>query len=260
MDTTSKLLLPACALAIAVALIGLTVGTGVVRPAWNPENRERPTSSENVLPAVPYAAMDGKARGPNRHWQADLRTLSSPVPALSETLGQNEADRQTALTRRASRRAYAGAPPVIPHPVDANDVASCYQCHGEGRNIDGVIASKISHQHYTNCTQCHAQAATPGPGNIPELSIANTFTGLASPSRGLRAYVGAPPQIPHATTMRENCTSCHGVLGQKGLRSTHPWRANCLQCHAPSASLDLPRVVEATPPPFEEIPREELRL
>jgi cytochrome c-type protein NapB len=204
----------------------------------------------DVLPAVPYAAMDGKARGPNRAWTADLRTLVGPTPRITDAVVQSEAQRQTTLARRAARRAYNGAPPVIPHPVDANDVSTCYACHGEGLNIDGVIAPKISHQRYTNCTQCHAQAATPAPGNMPDFAVANTFTGLASPGRGARAYPGAPPQIPHHTSMREDCMSCHGVLGMQGLRSTHPWRANCTQCHTPSAALDQHRFADATPPPW----------
>jgi nitrate reductase (cytochrome), electron transfer subunit len=55
---------------------------------------------------------------------------------------------------------------------------------------------------------------------------------------GERAGPGAPPTVPHATTMRERCSSCHGVAGALGMRSTHPWRESCTQCHAPSAVLD----------------------
>jgi hypothetical protein len=53
-----------------------------------------------------------------------------------------------------------------------------------------------------------------------------------------RAYDGAPPTIPHHTWMRENCTSCHGLVTRPGTRTTHPWLTNCTQCHAPSAALD----------------------
>jgi hypothetical protein len=38
--------------------------------------------------------------------------------------------------------------------------------------------------------------------------------------------------------MREACASCHGPSGKRGLRSTHPVRASCQQCHARSAALD----------------------
>ncbi|WP_442485889.1 hypothetical protein [Aeoliella sp. SH292] len=46
--------------------------------------------------------------------------------------------------------------------------------------------------------------------------------------------------------MRSDCTTCHGELGKEGLRSSHPWRVNCTQCHAPSRGFDwLP--LEAPP-------------
>lgn len=250
MHAPAKFLAPLCAVAIALALAGLTVGTGAVHSAWKPNETVRPEVPTGVLPAVPYGEMNGKERGPNRAYVSDLRTLVSRAPAITDQVVQNEAERQATLARRAARRAYVGAPPTIPHPVDANDVASCYQCHGDGKNIDGLIAPKISHQRYTNCTQCHAQAATPAPGNMPEFAVANAFVGLSSPGRGVRAYPGAPPQIPHQTDMRENCMSCHGVLGMQGLRSTHPWRANCQQCHVPSANLDQRKFTDATPPPW----------
>jgi cytochrome c-type protein NapB len=32
--------------------------------------------------------------------------------------------------------------------------------------------------------------------------------------------------------------SCHGYTGLQGIRTTHPWRQNCQQCHAPSATMN----------------------
>ncbi|MBK6532709.1 MAG: hypothetical protein IPF99_24875 [Deltaproteobacteria bacterium] len=46
--------------------------------------------------------------------------------------------------------------------------------------------------------------------------------------------------------MRGRCESCHGVLSQ-GIRSTHPWRESCTQCHAPSAALDQRPMAAVTP-------------
>ena len=136
-----------------------------------------------------------------------------------------------ALADRARNRAYDGAPPTIPHPVEAQSAASCLACHGEGLKVGDRVASKISHAHLTNCTQCHVEQA-PVAGRRTR-SSACTAPGLASgPSPG------APPTIPHHTWMRENCTSCHGLVTRPGTRTTHPWLTNCTQCHAPSAALD----------------------
>jgi hypothetical protein len=53
-----------------------------------------------------------------------------------------------------------------------------------------------------------------------------------------RDYDGAPPTIPHPTLMRGECASCHGVFGADGIKTTHPWRQSCTQCHAMNAVND----------------------
>jgi nitrate reductase (cytochrome), electron transfer subunit len=63
--------------------------------------------------------------------------------------------------------------------------------------------------------------------------------------RGLRAYPGAPPRIPHGLTdreFRENlCNSCHARggftprFGTYAPVTPHPEYTDCLQCHAPDA-------------------------
>jgi cytochrome c-type protein NapB len=43
----------------------------------------------------------------------------------------------------------------------------------------------------------------------------------------------SPPPIPHALQMRENCRACHAGPGAVAeLRTTHPERVTCRQCHA----------------------------
>ncbi len=250
MAGSSKILVIATLCVSAVALVGMLVGFGHPAPAWQPIAGPPVDHMTAALPAVAYRDMNGKARGPNREYTSNLATLVGHGPALMEPVAFDAKLRAEAVARRAARRAYNGAPPVIPHPVDANDVTSCYQCHGDGKVIGDLIAPKISHQRYTNCTQCHAPVAVGVPGDSQGLEVSNGFVGLASSGRGTRAYVGAPPTIPHATSMRENCTSCHGTLGLTGLRSSHPWRVNCQQCHAPSATLDQARFDDPSPPPW----------
>jgi cytochrome c-type protein NapB len=46
---------------------------------------------------------------------------------------------------------------------------------------------------------------------------------------------GAPPPIPHSPDMRGNCVACHAGPGAVAeIRTPHPERANCRQCHVPT--------------------------
>jgi nitrate reductase (cytochrome), electron transfer subunit len=96
----------------------------------------------------------------------------------------------------------------------------------------------MSHKPYASCTQCHVVAVTPMPGGA-ELALdlrggENGFVGLEQPTSGPRWTGIAPPQLPHRTWMRENCTSCHGPNGRDAIRSSHPYRQSCTQCHTAS--------------------------
>lgn len=135
------------------------------------------------------------------------------------------------LRVRSERRMYDGAPPVIPHaPLGA----ACTACHAEhDRVVPGVgIAPANPHAQVeysgatANCRQCHVFERT------DDLFVENAFLGLRHPIRGDRFYEGAPPAIPHRTFMRETCLSCHsGPAARPEIRTTHPERANCKQCH-----------------------------
>jgi cytochrome c-type protein NapB len=66
-----------------------------------------------------------------------------------------------------------------------------------------------------------------------------------------------PPPIPHDLQFRENCLTCHaGPAAVAELRTRHPERANCRQCHlvadgeAPGftrEALDIAIVAGGTP-------------
>jgi cytochrome c-type protein NapB len=59
--------------------------------------------------------------------------------------------------------------------------------------------------------------------------------------RARRAWVGAPPTIPHPAHQHEApaCLACHRhgakVAGKVATPTTHPERASCLQCHVVAA-------------------------
>jgi cytochrome c-type protein NapB len=218
-------------------VVGITLAVvGFVSGLREPGRVARPAPAERfqaVAPAaVGYAELPTSPLGPNANWRQSLADLKYDKPGIFDPVVRTPEQTQAALADRARNRAYDGAPPTIPHPVSTHSANGCLACHGEGLKVGDRVASKMSHAMMTNCTQCHVEQ-TPQP-----VSAATTFAGLSRSGPGERASPGAPPTIPHHTWMRENCTSCHGLVARPGLRTTHPWLTNCTQCHAPSASLD----------------------
>ncbi len=139
---------------------------------------------------------------------------------------------------RADLRAYYGAPPVIPHPVEALGRGNCRACHEQGLIYQGQVAVARPHPYVGECRQCHVEQLPVEP------KVKNSFVGLAEPERLPRAYPGAPPLIPHETRMRANCTACHGPRGHPELRTPHPrhW-TECMQCHVrPEPGVEPPVV------------------
>ncbi|MFN0058491.1 MAG: nitrate reductase cytochrome c-type subunit [Planctomycetota bacterium] len=205
--------------------------------------RANGAADTRVLPTVSYSEVATTRWGPNHNWRSHLAELKRPVVNLFEEIKVTRADKVAALAARAAHRAYNGAPPTIPHEVDALSTASCLVCHGDALPTGERAAPRPSHAHYTMCTQCHA------PGSAPDLDAvgnaspppANSFRGIDAPFEGPRAWPGAPPMIPHSLQMRSECLSCHGPTGRLGLRTTHPWRQSCLQCHALPAAFDPAR-------------------
>lgn len=147
-------------------------------------------------------------------------------------------DRARAVADRASRRAYDGAPPTIPHRIDQQRGPDCLACHERGLSVATLRAPPMSHRRLDACPQCHVVSADPRLAPATPADLENTFVGARAAASGERAWPGAPPTIPHATLMRSACTSCHGPQGRNGLRTPHPFRESCQQCHAPSAALD----------------------
>lgn len=127
-----------------------------------------------------------------------------------------------ARAERAARRAYVGAPP--PMPADHDRDATCDDCH------DGGDAPTPPHRALTACKQCHVYSK-PAPGIAAATAFSNQFKSAGPAGRGPRAFKGAPPVIPHRVQMRSRCLTCHGKEANKALRTSHPQRRNCRQCH-----------------------------
>ena len=50
----------------------------------------------------------------------------------------------------------------------------------------------------------------------------------------------APPVMPHSAFMRENCLACHsGPAAREEIRTPHPERPRCGQCHVQQVTRDL---------------------
>ncbi|MEI6865398.1 cytochrome C [Flavicella sp.] len=139
---------------------------------------------------------------------------------------------QRSLKTYYNNRAYHGAPPSIPHPVEdekslgGND---CLKCHGNGGFVKkwNSYAPVTPHSDYENCRQCHVSVKT------NNLFTATNIEKISVPKVGVNsALLGSPPVIPHQIQLRENCLACHaGPSAPKEIRVSHPERVNCRQCH-----------------------------
>ncbi len=221
---------------VAVAFVGFFTGVAQER-----DERRYGETSETIAtsPAPGYKQLRSSRRGPNASlYDGAFERLGSGLPAPhDEVPRQTDDDRARVLRSRATLRAYEGAPPTIPHAIEGRSTFECLACHETGALVAGKRAPAMSHERHDSCTQCHVAASGPPREHPPPLT-SSTFEGAAPAASGARAWTGAPPVIPHTTWMRSNCTSCHGVAGAFGMRSTHPYQENCMQCHVPSAALD----------------------
>jgi cytochrome c-type protein NapB len=157
--------------------------------------------------------------------------LLAGAALLAVVAAKDEVEKSSAAVR-ASRRAYDGAPPVVPHGKLGAD---CRNCHtGVGIEVPGVGYSPPNPHGATaglsdraRCEQCHVYAETDG------VFRASGWAGMLQDLRaGRRWSGGSPPVIPHRVFMRENCAACHtGAAAREEIRTSHPERIRCVQCH-----------------------------
>lgn len=201
------------------------------------------TAESGTVPqAVGYAEMvHARHLKANGFWQQSLEKFSEPPEELLAVVLPSLGEKQEEMKQRLQIRAFDGAPPRIPHPMDQITDASCLSCHEKGMKMKDRYVPAMSHGTLANCTQCHVPMEGPPSkeaGVLKQPLDINDWEGIQSVVQGERAFPDAPPQIPHAVRMRSNCLSCHGPRSEPALRTTHPFRQNCLQCHLPSAELD----------------------
>lgn len=198
--------------------------------------------------ALTYVQLRHTQRGPSRAvYLEGIESLRARLPALSERFVRKPGDRERMLEARAALRAFDGAPPTVPHPVDERAIPNCAVCHEHGALIGQLRAPAMSHAPMSSCVQCHVSQpeAHGSPVALPATTVGNDFVAQAFGGLGTRAWMGAPPVRPHPRAMRNNCASCHGVAGDPGLRTSHPDRQNCEQCHAGPEGSEHPTNVVA---------------
>lgn len=247
------------ALALGAGLTGFLIALQTIPTAARAPDHAAAAAPVGLREAPRYGEIDPRSLGANAGWRSELRRDGSAEDptAYYGSLPATERERALVLFARDERRAYRGAPPVVPHAIDQMRTQACLLCHEHGLRVGDVVVPPMSHGPLTNCTQCHAEASGAPPVSAPEGALgplalgdlarggrraqplaASGFEGLEEPGAGSRAWSGAPPTIPHPTHMREHCNACHGTYALVGLRTSHPWRTSCTQCHAPSAALD----------------------
>jgi len=107
----------------------------------------------------------------------------------------------------------------------------CAPCHTFGGYNPAIrtYSPRTPHPELRACMQCHVyRVAT-------DLFAATDWETPPWPEFGAGSPLeGGPPSIPHTLELRERCTTCHGGgSAAPDIRTTHPERFNCRQCHLP---------------------------
>jgi cytochrome c-type protein NapB len=135
----------------------------------------------------------------------------------------------TCHERGGYSRRFAAYVPVTPHP----EMGSCLQCHAGLDEVTGI--SRPSSDPNARCRQCHGPSGPPRADFNAALDWRPTAWPRLPPRRPGRHL----PSIPHDLQFRGNCVACHsGPAAVAEIRTAHPERTDCRQCHvAPDAEV-----------------------
>ncbi len=163
-----------------------------------------------------------------RWWLATALVTSLPLAACQ---GGGPAPDGAEAYALPANRLFDGAPPTIPHEVAALGRHDCLGCHRDGDALAGGAMAPITpHPELERCAQCHVVDTGAAP------FVASDHGGGWTYPVGQLGQPMGPPLIPHPLTMRESCLGCHGPDGTTvaELRTSHPERLRCQQCHVPA--------------------------
>ena len=167
--------------------------------------------------------------------EANVFRAGAAALAVSPAAEAGRPASQRTLSSFRSLRAYPGAPPRIPHALSEEEFRNtqCTVCHERGGFSArfGAYTPITPHPEFENCLQCHA--AEQASSDFVEID----WRPDSWPEVGQHAMEGSPPWIPHDLQLRGNCLSCHGGPSAVAeIRTTHPERANCRQCHVTASA------------------------
>lgn len=230
---------------IASAVTAVAAGrVAVKRAAW--ERAHEPVLTPVALVVAPAEPIRAEAQV--------FRTSPGMLAIEPATHRERTAHPRTLKTVRYLR-AYEGAPPRIPHPLAADEFRTdaCRTCHERGGYSVRFSAyvPLTPHPDRGICLQCHVGVdslmgtadpnASPnarcplchGPsGGRPREEDSATWPTTVWPTLPPVVADGSPPPIPHDLQYRQNCLTCHaGPAAVAEIRTKHPERANCRQCH-----------------------------
>jgi len=206
-------------------------------------------------PAVhPTPIREGPVAEPIASEANVFRTKQAELGVMPTFQGDSSAHvRSLDMYRRL--RAYPGAPPRVPHGLTGEEYRGlgCMVCHLRGGWVArfSAYAPVTPHPEQSSCLQCHVpQDGLVGrplpsrgdsiaclqchidPDAPPEIFVELDWETVPWPETDLQAMPESPNRIPHSFQTRNNCLACHAGPGAVvDLRTDHPERVNCRQCH-----------------------------
>jgi cytochrome c-type protein NapB len=226
---------------------GVAVTVAVQRAPPRRPPQPEPVALPLVIPEAPAESISFEAQV--------FRTRPGMTAIAFATRREREAHPRTLTTFRYLR-AYPGAPPSIPHELTAEEfrTGTCTTCHERGGYSKRFTAyvPVTPHPGSAPCLQCHvggdvamavsAVSADPnrrcqpchGVGGRPQADFQAMLERRieAWPQLARKTPDRPPPPIPHDLQSRGNCLACHaGPAAVAEIRTTHPERADCRQCH-----------------------------
>jgi cytochrome c-type protein NapB len=268
-------------LGIGAATVLMGVGVYALLPAVR-EPGPAPSPALPTTDQVPGRALDALYPLP-----FEGRIPDAPIPSEAYVFRRGSAEPGTSpvaqrladalprtLVGYRSRRAFPGAPPPIPHGLTVEEFreSRCNACHLRGGYAQrfGAYAPVTPHPEYSGCLQCHVPEAMKvgidlpdegrdvicrqchvDPDMPPPSLVSLDWRSPSWPELGQRVMPASPPLIPHELQLREGCLACHAGPGAvREVRTDHPERVSCRQCHLPAAlPSDAVFVRPLDPPP-----------
>lgn len=243
---------------LALLVVASMVTAGAALVVAGRRVAERRADTPHTLPVASIEAADAPIAAEARVFRTSAGALA--ISPFSDA--RREAHPRSLRTYRGLR-AYSGAPPRIPHGLTPAEfrTGGCNTCHERGGFSlrFGAYVPLTPHPEMGACLQCHVgdaklmaialprtdpsdrckQCHTAGAMRWRDSSLA--WTGLAAPEMAAAVPGRTPPPIPHPLQMRENCLACHASPGGVAeLRTPHPERANCRQCHLEGSTVVRP--------------------